>query len=340
VSDRPIHLVDLKAQWAEIADECEPLVLARLRSGDYLGHDTIAALEREWAEYVGGGAHAVACSSGTDAVELICRATIGSNKRVEVPDETFVATVAGVERAGCSAAVNRMFGPHEEADAVIGVWLYGSTRGAEYHAEWCQRRGIPLLEDASQAHGNKCAGTIGDAAAWSLYPSKNLGACGQAGMVTFKDSIAAAKARRIREHGYDRATDRHWGRGFNMRMDALQADILRVKLRRLNKWTDRRRKIARAYIDAFAGMPTLTPPEWERDHAWHLFVVRTGGGVCRDYALAKLRARGVMAQVHYRTTADGRETEWSRSVLSLPCHAHMTESEVGRVIDAVKASIA
>lgn len=345
MANKPIPLVDLKAQWAEIADECEPLILERLRSGDYLGAETIAAFEREWAEYVGGGVHAVACSSGTDAVELMCRATLPEGASVHVPLETFVATVAGVERSGrkpvFSQSVPHPYGgnpftvPPDSFDARIAVWLYGSTEGSECDAASCRAQGVPLLEDASQAHGNKRAGTIGDAAAWSLYPSKNLGGIGQGGVVTFKDSVAAAKARRIREHGYDRATDRHWGRGFNMRMDAINADVLRVKLRYLDKWTARRREIASHYLtelrDACLGLP-----EFEPDHAWHLFVVRTR---MRDAVLSALRAQGVMAQVHYRTTADGRETEWSRSVISLPCHAQMRDSDVERVIEAVKQCV-
>lgn len=336
-ADAPIPLVDLAAQWREIEDEAMPLVQARLRSGDYLGHDTIAAFEQEWAAYVGGGVHAVACSSGTDAVELAVRSCTDDDAIVGVPSETFVATWAGVERSGRTPW--RDDGPGAPSPgfvARIGVWLYGSTAGADALRDECRREGSILIEDASQCHGNKRAGTIGDAAAWSLYPSKNLGGIGQGGVVTFKDSVAAARARRIREHGYDRATDRHWGRGFNMRMDAINADVLRVKLRHLDRWTARRREIAKRYIDELSRV--VQCPEWEADHAWHLFVVRYHKG--RDIALAHLRARGVMAQVHYRTTADGRETEWSRSVLSLPCHAQMTESQVDRVIEAVKESVA
>jgi dTDP-4-amino-4,6-dideoxygalactose transaminase len=264
-----------------------------------------------------------------------------------VDEATFVATTAGVERAGRSVVAN-----HERVTRdgyTIATWLYGSTRDGEALARQCRERGDVLLEDASQAHGNKLAGTFGDAAAWSLYPSKNLGGIGQGGVVTFKDSLAAAKARRIREHGYDRATDRHFGRGFNMRMDAINADVLRVKLRHLDKWTARRREIARAYIDEL-GSPTVCPylmrrtsepldglPKWDDNHAWHLFVVRVAN---RDTVLAKLRAQGVMAQVHYRTDAFGRENDWNRECLSLPCHAQMSDSDVERVIEAVKASVA
>jgi dTDP-4-amino-4,6-dideoxygalactose transaminase len=358
--DAPIHLANLAAQWAEIADEAEPIVLQRLRSGDYLGHDAIAAFEAEFAAYVGGGVHAVACSSGTDAVELMVRATTGPSETVAVQDRTFVATLAAVERSGRRTDVGPPVG-HQwaNADAAIATWLYGSTANSGFIEAECRERGIRLLEDASQAHGNKRAGTIGDAAAWSLYPSKNLGACGQAGVVTFKDSIAAARAKRIREHGYDRATDRHWGRGFNLRMDAVQADILRIKLRYVDKWTARRRQIAEIYVSelrnrlerrgiadaciaelkgdySHRGRLVVELPENEPHHAWHLFTVRCND---RDKLVARLRERGIMAGVHYRTTADGAENDWSRTTLSLPCHAQMSDSDVARVIDAVRASV-
>lgn len=206
-----VPATDLAAQWREIADEVEPVVLARLRSGNYLGAESVEAFEHEFAAYVGGGVHAVACSSGTDAVELMVRATTPEGASVGVPNETFVATLAAVERSGRGVVGQSLGYEHSR----ITVWLYGSTAGADAIARECAERGVQLLEDASQAHGNRLAGRIGAAAAFSLYPSKNLGAAGQAGVVTFKDSLAAAKARRIREHGYDRSTDRHWGRGFN-----------------------------------------------------------------------------------------------------------------------------
>jgi dTDP-4-amino-4,6-dideoxygalactose transaminase len=341
VSDKPIGLVDLAAQWREIADECEPLVLERLRSGDYLGADTIAAFEREWAEYVGGGVYAVACSSGTDAVELMVRACTPEGATVGVDEATFVATTAGVERAGRSVVAN-----HERVTRdgyTIATWLYGSTCDGEALARQCRERGDVLLEDASQAHGNKKAGTFGDAAAWSLYPSKNLGGIGQGGVVTFKDSVAAAKARRIREHGYDRATDRHFGRGFNMRMDGINADVLRVKLRHLDRWTARRREIAKRYNAELRWYPTsrntdVLLPAIEPEHAVHLYVMRVGNGK-RDEMLASLRRLGVMAQVHYRTDAFGRENDWNRESISLPCHAQMRDSDVERVIAAVKLAV-
>jgi dTDP-4-amino-4,6-dideoxygalactose transaminase len=332
-----VPMVDLRAAWAEIADEAESMVLYRLRSGDYLGAESVAAFESEFAAYVGGGVHAVACSSGTDAVELMVRACTDPSAEVAVPRETFVATLAAVERSGRCVSPERLH-PHAPilADVAIATWLYGSTDCADYIRRVCTERGVMLLEDASQAHGNKRAGTIGDAAAWSLYPSKNLGAAGQAGVVTFKDSVAAAKARRIREHGYDRATDRHWGRGFNMRMDGLQADILRVQLKHLDRRVARKREIAKRYIAEIPRRNVLTLPEWEPDHAWHQFVVRHND---RDAFAARLKERGVSTAVHYRTTADGREDDWSRSVLSLPCHAQMSDSQVAQVIDAVRVSV-
>lgn len=336
-----VPATDLAAQWREIQEEVEPKILDLMRRGDYLGGAEVEAFEREFAAYV-GAPHAVACSSGTDAVELMVRATTKPSDTVCVPRKTFVATLAAVERSGRDVAMDGDCG-----DARIAVWLYGSTIDAEAIRQHCAEEGVTLLEDASQAHGNPVAGKVGVAAAWSLYPSKNLGGIGQGGVVTFKDSMAAAKARRIREHGYDRATDRHWGRGFNMRLDGINAIALRAKLKRLDAWVARKRDIAAQYL---AGLKNETwlqfdnHHDWrpEPNHAFHQFAVNVvdSCGVARaglrDHVLGYLRAQGIGAMVHYRQTADYREDEWSRSVLSLPCHAHMSDEQVAYVIEHVK----
>ena len=328
-----VPATDLAAQWREIADEVEPVVLARLRSGNYLGAESVEAFEHEFAAYVGGGVHAVACSSGTDAVELMVRATTERDDSVHVPSETFVATLGAVERSGRyvehDASAARLH-------AHVAVWLYGSTAGADAIARECAERGVQLLEDASQAHGNRLAGRIGTAAAFSLYPSKNLGGIGQGGVVTFRHKIHAEKAKLIREHGYERATDRHVMRGFNMRLDGVNADCLRVKLRYLDKWVARKRVVAATYLSELAGIDGLRLPQWEPEHAWHQFSVRVKN---RDEVAAKLRARGVGAMVHYRTTADGRETDWTRENLSLPIFPHISDEQVAHVVASVKESL-
>jgi dTDP-4-amino-4,6-dideoxygalactose transaminase len=346
-----IPLVDLAASYAEIQEEVEPLILSRLRSGDYLGAETIAAFEREWAAYVGGGVEAVACSSGTDAVELAVRCCTDEGATVDVQERTFIATVAAVERAGRKVQRDvlnerweyhpREERPKNEASAAILTHLYGSTCGAREKARSWRDRGAIVIEDASQAHGNKVAGTVGDAAAWSLYPSKNLGSVTQAGVVTFKDSIAAARARRMREHGYDRKHDRHFGRGWNLRMNAISADVLRVKLRHLDRWVERRRAIAGAYRLALGGPKTsaYALPAHEPDHAWHIFPLRVHAWSLRDQYVAQLRERGVMAAVHYRRDAFGNEAGWCTDEISLPVFPQMTDEQIGRVIDAVKAVI-
>jgi len=331
-----VPAIDLAAQWRDIADEAEPLLLARARSGNYLGSEAVEAFEQEWAAYVGGGVHAVACSSGTDAVELMVRATTEPHARVSVPSETFVATLGAVERSGRTAVLS---GGHVHAR--IAVWLYGSTADADSIAQECAEAGIPLLEDASQAHGNRLAGRIGLAAAFSLYPSKNLGGIGQGGVVTFRHKIHADKARLIREHGYERATDRHVMRGFNLRMDGLNADALRLKLRKLDGWVARKRDIAAMYLDSFRLVPSVRCDnhiDWkpEPDHSFHQFVVRVKN---RDAVLASLRTAGIGAMVHYRTTADGRETEWSRETISLPIGPHLSDEQIQYVIDHVKKAV-
>ena len=331
-----VPAIDLAAQWRDIADEAEPLLLARARSGNYLGSEAVEAFEQEWAAYVGGGVHAVACSSGTDAVELMVRATTEQHARVSVPSETFVATLGAVERSGRTAVLS---GGHVHAR--IAVWLYGSTADADSIAQECAEAGIPLLEDASQAHGNRLAGRIGLAAAFSLYPSKNLGGIGQGGICTFRHKIHADKARLIREHGYERATDRHVMRGFNLRMDGINADVLRLKLKHLDRYVQRKRNIAQAYTLGLMhehNAKMLTLPATEAEHAWHQYTPRIHHDK-RDSVLADLRTAGIGAMVHYRTTADGRETEWSRETLSLPIGPHLADEQVAYVIEHVKKAV-
>jgi dTDP-4-amino-4,6-dideoxygalactose transaminase len=329
-------MVDLRAAWAEIADEVEPLVMERLRSGDYLGADSVAAFEAEFAAYVGGGVEAVACSSGTDAVELMVRACTEDGATVAVDPHTFVAQVAAIERANRDVVRAK---DATDADAVMATWLYGSTAKADGVRELCNEYGITLLEDASQAHGNKRAGTIGDAAAWSCYPSKNLGAAGQAGIVTFRDPIATARARRIREHGYDRKHDRHFERGFNMRCDGLQADILRVQLRHIDRRVARRREIAAMYTGALGQLDGVAVSAVEPDHAYHIFACRIKRADHRDAVQQRMRERGVSTAVHYRRDAFGREDEWSRTTLSLPMYPQMTDAQVERVVSALEKSL-
>jgi dTDP-4-amino-4,6-dideoxygalactose transaminase len=177
-----------------------------------------------------------------------------------------------------------------------------------------------------------------------------------AGIVTFHDSVHALKARRLREHGYDRATDRHWSRGWNLRMDGCQAVVLRAKLKRLDAWVARKREIAKAYSEALAGCLRVETPEHDPDHAYHQYAIglreiapsnygtgttsRAASAAFRDRVLATLRAAGIGAMVHYRQTADGREDEWSRSTLSLPCHAHLSDEQVAYVIEQVRKAVA
>lgn len=356
VPEMTVPATDLAAQWREIQDEVEPKLLDLMRRGDYLGAAEVAAFEAEWAAYV-GAPHAVACSSGTDAVELMVRAcTDGYKPLVEVPRRTFVATLAAVERSGVDYTLERS----DRADARIAVWLYGSTQGADVIQRECAERGVMLLEDASQAHGNPRAGKVGVAAAWSLYPSKNLGGIAQGGIVTFKHRVHAERARLIREHGYDRATDTHVMRGFNMRLDGGNAVALRAKLKRLDKWVARKREIAAQYLAAFKDERAIrcdNHVDWvpEPDHCYHQFVVTIvrsystnngmgyieyhDSGTSRDAVLAFLRSHGIGAMVHYRTTADGREDDWSRSCLSLPVHPHLTDGQVAYVIEHVKRAV-
>jgi dTDP-4-amino-4,6-dideoxygalactose transaminase len=360
-----IPFLDLRAVHRELREEIERAVSRVLSSGRYLSGPEAEAFERAFATYV-GTEHCVGVGSGLDALHLALRALgVGPGDEVIVPAHTFIATWLAVSHAGATpvpvepdpgtytidpSKLEQAITPRSKA--ILAVHLYGQPADMDAIAAIADRRGIPIVEDAAQAHGaryrGKSVGSFGAAAAWSFYPGKNLGALGDAGAVTTDDAGIARSVRMLRDYGAD-GKYRHVLRGFNSRMDEIQAAILRIKLERLDEWNERRRKVAGLYLDALWDTEIVLPdvPAWA-EHVWHLFVVRSRA---RDALERHLRRDGIEALVHYPipthrqpayadTAVADRQLPITeaicREVLSLPMGPHLAEDDVAAVIEAIR----
>ena len=304
----PVPYLRLGDATAELRPELDAAVARVLDSGRYVLGPEVEAFEHEWAAHCQTG-HAVGVASGLDALELALRALgVGPGDDVLVPSNTYIATWLAVTAVGArvvpvepddehlvSVAAYRAAVTPATA-AVLCVHLHGrAVDGAPLRA-WCDAHGIALVEDAAQAHGARRdglrAGAMGHAGCWSFYPSKNLGALGDGGAVTTDDPALAERLRTLRNYGA-KVRYEHAERGRNSRLDELQAAILRVKLRHLDAWNDRRRAIAARYGERLAGVRLPAP---DPGHVWHLYVVRSPE---RDRLRDALNALGVGTEIHY-----------------------------------------
>jgi dTDP-4-amino-4,6-dideoxygalactose transaminase len=364
-----VPFLNLRRQVEEIRGDLDRAVSNVLDSGRFLGGPTVEEFEDAFARYC-GAAHAVGLASGTDAIAIALRATgIRARDEVLVPANTCVPTVAGVEAAGARPVLvdvdprtytidperlEASIGPRSRA--VVPVHLYGQCANMDSISSVAKRHGLVVVEDAAHAHGaayrGRLAGTLGDAAAFSFYPTKNLGAVGDAGAVVTNDPKVAARARMLRTYGEDERY-RSLLSGTNSRLDTLQAAVLLVKLRRLDEWTERRRRIAGAYREALSGSELELPVEADgRSHVYHLFVVRVAD---RDRFRASLSDAGVETLVHYPRPIHGHPAyanladdhnrltvseQLAREVVSLPLHPHLTETEIDDVARLVRAAAA
>jgi len=360
-----ISFLDLTRQHAALRAELMDAAGRVLDSARFILGPEGEALEQDLAKHV-GVAHAIGVASGTDALRLALAAVgVGPGDEVITTAFSFVASASTIVMAGATPVfvdidpatyaleaegVARAITPRTRA--IVPVHLYGHAAAIDRIAELGRARGVAVIEDAAQAIGATYAGrplgAWGDAACLSFYPTKNLGACGDAGMILTNRSDLAERLRRLRHHG-DGGRYRHLELGYSSRLDDFQAALLRVKLGRLEAWTAARRRIAARYHDALAGLPLTLPIEREpARHVYHLYTVRHRQ---RD-ALAKTLAQlGVGTAVHYPIAVPGQpmfglpaESQWpeatraSREVLSLPCYAELTDDEVNRVTRAVRTA--
>jgi dTDP-4-amino-4,6-dideoxygalactose transaminase len=367
-----IPLVDLKAQYLAIKAEVDQAVKRVLDRQLFLDGAETAAFEREFAEF-SGSSFAVAVSSGTAALELTLEALgVGEGDEVITVSHTFVATVAAIVRVGATpvfvdvsqqnwtmsgdalgAAVT------SRTRAIVPVHLYGHP--ADVPALAAAAPGIPIVEDAAQAHGAKYHGTpVGAAAAaacFSFYPSKNLGAYGDAGAIITDDELLARRLHALRDHGRSGGKYAHSLMGTNARMAELQAAVLRAKLPHLREWTGARRALAERYERSLSGSFQLQVESDWAEHVRHLFVLLHPE---RDQILAALRERGIGAAIHYPVPVHQQEAmrrhDWraagslaeservASQCLSLPLYPELGASavdEIGRALqeesDAVLA---
>ena len=366
-----IPQTDPKASYLAQKAEIDAAVLEVLARGAYILGPQVAAFEREFAAFT-GAAFGLGVASGTDAITLGLRALgIGRGDGVATVSHTATATAAAIELSGATpvlldvepegfgmdpAALERLLAdPPLPIRAVVPVHLYG---GPCRIAEICGiagRHGAVVLEDASQAHGamagGRRVGSFGAAGAFSLYPTKNLGAFGDGGVLVTSGEALDGRARRLREYGWRRRFVAEEP-GMNSRLDELQAAILRVKLRRLDEANARRAAIAARYAEGLANLPLRAPAAREGDvHVWHQYVIRVRG---RDEVRARLAEAGVGTAIHYPEPVH-RQDAYARlpvgpggleatealagEILSLPMYPELADEDVERVIEAVRAAV-
>ena len=287
-----VPFLDLKPAYRELQADLDAAVRRVMESGWYILGQEVEAFESEFAAYC-GAKHCLGVGNGLDALILILRSyEIGLDSEVIVPANTYIATWLAVSYTGAVPVpvepdlqtYNLDPGRIEDAitartRAIIPVHLYGQPAAMEAIREIALRHGLKVIEDAAQAHGSayrgKRAGNLGDAAAFSFYPTKNLGAFGDAGAVVTNDDEIADRVRVLRNYG-SRARYYNEVKGVNSRLDPIQASFLRVKLQHLDEWNARRKKVAAEYLEALNGSPDVILPSVAPglESAWHLFVLR------------------------------------------------------------------
>lgn len=356
-----IPLIDLKANLRPLREEVREAVDRVLDSGHYVMGPDLAALEQEYAAWV-GTPHAIGVNSGTSALHLaLLAAGVGPGDEVITVPFTFVATVAAIRYTGATPVLvdvdpdTRTMDPAlveaaitTRTKALLPVHLHGHPADMDPLLEIARRHGLTVIEDAAQAHGaryrDRAAGSLGHFGCFSFYPGKNLGAAGEGGMVTCHDPAHAERIRLLRDWGQDRKYH-HALLGFNYRLDTLQAAILRVKLRHLDGWNDLRRAHAARYNQLLEGVVTPTEAPWAR-HVYHMYAVRSER---RDELQQWLASRGVGTGMHYPIAVHQQppfadlagdfpvSEALAREVLSLPMFPEMTEEQLQTVAEAVRA---
>ena len=363
-----IPLVDLKAQYRSIKDEIDEAVARVLERADFIQGEDVLLFEEEYAASC-GATHAIGVSSGTQALHLALLACgIGPGDEVITTPFTFIATAEAVSYVGarpvfvdvdpatCNldpALIEAAITPRTRA--ILPVHLYGRPADMGRIMDIARRHGLKVVEDAAQAHGalyrGLKAGAIGDAGCFSFYPAKNLGAYGDAGMVVTSDPDIGQRVRRLRDHG---RTDKyeHLTVGYNARLDTLQAAILRVKLRRLEDWTQQRRAIAAQYCELLADLPVQVLEDNDFIQCvYHLMVIRTP---YREQVRDDLHRQGIATGIHfpiplhlqpayrhldYREGSFPQSERASQEVLSLPLYPELSHDDVLQVSSAVREAL-
>ena len=358
-----IPYLDLKAQYQSIRKEMDEAVLRVIASGGYVLGEEVASFEKEFAAYC-GTAGGVGVNSGTSALHLALLAIgVGPGDEVITTPFTFVASVLAIEYAGARPVLADIDPATLNLDpsllraaitkntkAILPVHLHGRPADMNAITSIAREAGVKVIEDAAQAHGadvdGKLCGSIGDLGCFSFYPGKNLGAYGEGGFVSTSNPEYEQTIRELRDYG-QQGKYNHVRKGFNYRLESLQAAILRVKLRHLHDWTEARRRLARLYDelleDSGVDTPQATP-----GHVYHVYAIRTPN---RDRLQAYLREQEIPTLVHYPAPVHLLESHRdlgyaagafphseaaAREVLSLPLYPEMTDEHVRTVADAIR----
>lgn len=363
-----ISFLDLKTPYIELKDELNAAFRRVMESGWYILGKEVEAFEEEFAAY-SGAKYCIGVASGLDALFLIIRALgIGPGDEVIVPANTYIATWLAVTHAGATpvpvepneSTYNLDPGKIEavitsKTKAILPVHLYGQTADMDPINALATRYGLKVIEDCAQAHGarykGRRAGSLGDAAGFSFYPGKNLGAIGDGGAVTTSDPALADRIRVLRNYG-SRIKYHNEVAGWNSRLDELQAAFLRVKLPILDEWNDRRKTIADGYLKHLAAVPGLIlpgVPDWA-EPVWHLFVVRHPQ---RDLLQKFLSEAGIGNMIHYPIpphlqsayvelrlgkAAFPISEQMASEIISLPMGPHLIPPEQETIINSILRS--
>jgi dTDP-4-amino-4,6-dideoxygalactose transaminase len=361
-----VPFVDLTAQHASIADEVQDAISAVIRRTDFILGRDVALFEEEYAAYC-GVKYAIGLDSGTSALELTLRAFgIGSGDEVITAANTFIATALAISYTGARPVLVEIDPNTYNIDparieaaitartkAIMPVHLYGQPADMDSIAEIARRRGLIVIEDACQAHGaeykGRRVGSLGQAAAFSFYPAKNLGAYGDGGMVVTNNPEIAGALRMLRDYG-QRAKYQHAILGYNRRLDTIQAAVLRVKLKYLDAWNAARREHARRYSELLAQLPGIAVPGVP-DHATpvhHLYVIRVDQ---RDSLRAALQEKGISTGIHYPIPIHLQDAyrdlgypsgsfpiteRYAGQILSLPMYAELTPAAIESVAKFIR----
>lgn len=360
-----VKFLDLHSQYLSIRTEIDAAISEVIANSSFIGGDPVRTFEQAFAQYC-GARFCLGVGNGTDALEIAIEALdLPAGSEILVPANSFIASSEAVSRCGHSVVfVDNDAASYvisiddvlkkitEKTKAIVAVHLYGHPCDMKQLAQICKNKGIYIIEDCAQAHGaefeGQRVGSIGDIAAFSFYPGKNLGAYGDGGAIVTNSETLALKSRQIANHGriakYDHAFE-----GRNSRLDGLQAAILSVKLKYLEAWTEKRISIADRYLQGLQDIPLLTLPvrrPWAKQ-VYHLFVIRT---VLRDELKAHLDHAGIESGIHYPKAlpklqayaylnqADP-ETNYAvqdSTLLSLPIGEHLSFDEIDSVISTVK----
>jgi dTDP-4-amino-4,6-dideoxygalactose transaminase len=361
-----VPFVDLRAQHAPLNDAIEQVFRELMTRGDFIMGAAVERFETEYAAYI-GARHAIGVGTGLSAIELALRAfDVGPGDEVITPANTFIATVLAILAVGAkpvfvdmdaasycidAAAIGAAVTPRTKA--IVPVHLYGQPVDLDAVLAVAQRHGLVLIEDAAQAHGarykGRRAGSFGHAAAFSFYPSKNLGALGDGGIITTSDDRAAARLRLLRNYG-QRVKYYHAIPGTNSRLDTLQAAVLSIKLPHLDGWNAARRRHADAYAKRLGSAVKTPVASAGVEHIYHLYVIETPE---REALEQRLKAKQIQTGIHYPVPAHLQEacaslgykagdfpvTEAAAPrILSLPMFAELTDAQIDYVCDAVKGN--